>query len=79
VDALLRRFLRAAVRRGLAGNWTWLIAAAFAFILRRALNDKGGVVSTLKISPGEQVLISVRDHNAPLTVPEDETAHFDDA
>ena len=79
MDALLRRFLRAAVRRGLAGNWTWLIAAGAAFVLRRALNDKGGVVSTLKISPGEQVLISVRDPNAPLTVPEGSSAHFDEA
>jgi hypothetical protein len=81
MDALLRRFLRAAVRRGLAGNWTWLIAAAFAFVLRRALNDKGGVVSTLKLSPGEQVLISVRAHDAPLSLPEGDSGsgHFDEA
>jgi len=78
VDALLRRFLRAAVRRGLAGNWTWLVVAAFTFILRRALNDKGGVVSTLKISPGEQVLISVHDPRAPLTVAEGTSTHFDE-
>jgi hypothetical protein len=78
VDALLRRFLRAAVRRGLAGNWTWLVAAAFAFVLRRALNDKGGVVSTLKILPGEQILITLRDPDAPLTVPEGKSAHFDE-
>jgi hypothetical protein len=65
VDALLRRLLRAAVRRGLAGDWTWLVIAACAFVLRRSLNDKGGVVSSLRISPGEQVLISVRDYNAP--------------
>jgi hypothetical protein len=65
VDALLRRLLRAAVRRGLAGDWTWLVIAACAYILRRSLNDKGGVVSALRISPGEQVLISVRDYDAP--------------
>ena len=65
MDALLRRLLRAAVRRGLAGDWTWLVIAACAFILRRSLNDKGGVVSSLRISPGEQVLISVRDYDAP--------------
>jgi hypothetical protein len=79
MDALLRRFLRAAVRRGLAGNWTWLIVAGCTFVLRRALNDKGGVVSTLKISPGERVLISVREPGSPLTVPEGESAHFDEA
>lgn len=65
MDALLRRLLRAAVRRGLAGDWTWLVIAACVFILRRSLNDKGGVVSSLRISPGEQVLISVREHDAP--------------
>jgi len=65
VDALLRRLLRAAVRRGLAGDWTWLVIAACAFILRRSLADKGGVVSTLRVSPGEQILISVRAYNDP--------------
>jgi hypothetical protein len=57
--------LRAAVRRGLAGDWTWLVIAACAYILRRSLNDKGGVVSSLRISPGEHVLISVREYDAP--------------
>ncbi len=65
MDALLRRLLRAAVRRGIAGNWTWFAFAACAYVLRRALNDRGGVVSTLKVSPGEQVLISVRERGAP--------------
>ena len=65
MDALLRRLVRAAVRRGIGGNWTWLVLAASTYVLRRALADRGGVVSTLKISPGEQVLISVRDRNAP--------------
>jgi hypothetical protein len=68
------------VRRGLAGNWTWLLVAACAFVLRRSLNDKGGVVSTLKISPGEQVLISVRDPKTPLTAPDGAaTTHFDES
>lgn len=66
MDALLRRFLRAAVRRGLAGNWSWLVVAACTFILRRALKDKGGVVSTIRVSPGERLLISVRDPRAPV-------------
>ena len=41
VDALLRRLLRAAVRRGLAGDWTWLAVAACAYVLRRALRPQG--------------------------------------
>jgi hypothetical protein len=65
VDALLRRLLRAAVRRGLAGDWTWLVIAACAFVLRRSLADKGGVISTLRVAPGEQILISVRAYNDP--------------
>jgi hypothetical protein len=65
VDALLRRLLRAAVRRGLAGDWTWLVIAGCVYVLRRSLNDKGGTVSSLRISPGEQLLISVRDWDAP--------------
>jgi hypothetical protein len=64
MDAILRRLLRAAVRRGMAGDWTWLALALCLYILRRALRDDGGgVVSTLKLAPGEQVLISVRDHS----------------
>jgi hypothetical protein len=61
VDALLRRLLRAAVRRGLAGDWTWLAVAASAYILRRALRKKDDLVSSLRVSPGEQILISVRN------------------
>jgi hypothetical protein len=76
VDVLLRRFLRAGVRRGLAGNWYWFLLAGATFFLRRVLNDRAGVVSTVTVSPGEQVLITVRDRKtsavaaaAPATVP----------
>jgi hypothetical protein len=65
MDVLLRRLLRAAVRRGLAGDWTWLVIAACAYVLRRALNDEGDVVSSLRIAPGEKLLISVREWDAP--------------
>ena len=64
MDALLRRLLRAAFRRGIAGNWAWLVIALCTFIWRRILADKGGRVSSLKIAPGEQVLISVRERPA---------------
>ena len=66
MDVLLRRLLRAAVRRGLAGDWTWLAIAGCAFALRRSLRDRGGVVSSLRISPGEQLLISVRNWDDPV-------------
>jgi hypothetical protein len=65
VDLLLRRFLRAGVRRGLGGNWYWFLLAGATFFMRRVLNERSGPVSTLKIAPGEQLLISVRDRKTP--------------
>jgi hypothetical protein len=67
VDALLRRLLRAAVRRGLAGDWTWIAIGISAFVLRRALREDKGIVETLTVSPGEQILITVRDSFAAVT------------
>ena len=64
MDVLLRRFLRAGVRRGLAGNWYWFLLAGATFFLRRVVNDRSSVVSTLTVSPGEQVLVTVRDRKA---------------
>jgi hypothetical protein len=64
VDLLLRRFLRAGIRRGLAGNWYWFLLAGATFFLRRVLNDRASMVSTVTVAPGEQVLITVRDRNA---------------
>ena len=63
MDVLLRRFLRAGVRRGLAGNWYWFLLAGATFFLRRVLAERAGTVSSLTLSPGEQVLITVRDRN----------------
>jgi hypothetical protein len=68
LDGLLRRFLRAEVRRGLTGNWYWLLLAGSTFFLRRVLNDRKNVVSSVMVSPGEQLIISVRDRKAPTTV-----------
>jgi hypothetical protein len=65
VDLLLRRFLRAGVRRGVAGNWYWFLLAGATFFLRRVLNDRATPVSSVKVSPGEQLLITVRDRNTP--------------
>ncbi len=68
MDALLRRLIRSAFQRGIAGNWAWLVFAGAAFVLRRTLADKGGAISTLKLVPGEQLLITVRDANSPTPV-----------
>ena len=43
MDLLLRRFLRAGVRRGLGGNWYWFLLAGATFFLRRVLNDRTSV------------------------------------
>jgi hypothetical protein len=64
VDFLLRRFLRAGVRRGLGGNWYWFCLVGATWFLRRVLSDRSSAVSSVKIAPGEQVLITVRDPKA---------------
>jgi hypothetical protein len=69
MDRLLGRLLRAGVRRGLGGDWAWLVLAGAAFVLRRALRDVAQPVESLTIQPGEQVLITVRDANTPVAVP----------
>ena len=66
MDIVLRRFLRAGVRRGLAGNWYWFLLAGATFFLRRVLNDRSSVVSSVKVAPGERLIISVRDPKAAL-------------
>ena len=68
MDVLLRALVRAALRRGLAGNLTWLGIALFTIVLRRALWNRDGVVTSLRVSPGERLLISVTDPRAPQTV-----------
>ena len=65
MDLLLRRFLRAGIRRGVAGNWYWVLLAGATFFLRRTLNDRSSPVSSVTVKPGEQVLITVRDRNTP--------------
>jgi len=65
VDFLLRRFLRAGVRKGIGGNWYWFFLAGATWFLRRVLNDRTSAVSRVTVAPGEQVLITVRDPKAP--------------
>lgn len=64
MDYLLRRFLRAGVRRGIGGNWYWFFLVGATWFLRRVLNARPGAVSSVTVAPGEQVLISVRDPKA---------------
>ena len=64
MDLLLRRFLRAGVRRGLGGNWYWFFLAGATWFLRRVLSDRTSAVSKVTVAPGEQVLITVRDAKA---------------
>jgi hypothetical protein len=66
MDVFVRRLIRSAFRRGMADrNWAWLVIAGCIYVLRRTLGNKGAVVSSLRIKPGQQVLISVRDRNTP--------------
>jgi hypothetical protein len=64
MDFLLRRFLRAGVRRGLGGSWYWFFLVGATWFLRRVLSDRTSAVSSVKIAPGEQVLITVHDPKA---------------
>ena len=64
MDYLLRRFLRAGVRRGFGGNWYWFFLVGATWFLRRVLNDRTSVASSVTVAPGEQVLITVRDPKA---------------
>ena len=54
------------MRRGLGGNWYWFLLAGATFFMRRVLNARSGPVSTLKVAPGEQLIITVRDRKTPL-------------
>jgi hypothetical protein len=56
MDLFFRRLLRTAFRRGMADrNWAWFVIAGCVFVLRRTLSDNRGLVSSVKIEPGEQV------------------------
>lgn len=62
---MLRRLVKAGMRRGMAGNgMAWVVLAGAAWVLRRSLSQGGGAVSSVTVSPGEQVLITVRDPRA---------------
>ncbi|HUC05931.1 MAG TPA: hypothetical protein VL961_11075 [Acidimicrobiales bacterium] len=78
MDAILRRLIRAAMRRGMAGDWVWLLLALSAFLLRRALRSRDDLVTSITLTPGERVLITVRGHDErPAPAGADEGASSD--
>ncbi|MGP0029304.1 MAG: hypothetical protein ACLPVF_02225 [Acidimicrobiales bacterium] len=75
MDLILRKILRTGIRHGMADqNWTWFVIVGCALVLRRSLKDRGSMVSSFKIAPGEQILISVRDGST-----QDSAAQLDEA
>ncbi len=70
MNLILRKILRTGIHHGMADqNWTWFVIVGCALVLRRSLRDRGSVISSFKIVPGEQVMISVRDRGAPEPAP----------
>ena len=63
MDVLLRRFLRAGVRRGRGRQLVLVPAGRCHLLLAPRPERPGSAVSTVTVSPGEQVLITVRDRD----------------
>jgi|HubBroStandDraft_1064217.scaffolds.fasta_scaffold1341681_2 hypothetical protein len=61
MDYLLRRLLRAALRRGRQGeHWAWFVLAAGAYVLQRARRRQDPLVYSSRINPGDRLLVSIR-------------------
>jgi hypothetical protein len=59
METLLRRLSRAGLRRGLGGEgWAWLLLAASAFTLRRAMRESPATVAVLRVRPGDRFEIA---------------------
>jgi hypothetical protein len=55
---LLRRLSREGLERGVSGgNWAWLVVAASAFILRRAMRQSA-TTTTIDVKSGETWVVS---------------------
>ena len=65
MDLLLRRFCAPESAVAWRATGTGSCSAGATFFLRRVLNDRSSPVSSVKVSPGEQLLITVRDRNTP--------------
>jgi hypothetical protein len=65
VDRILRLLVSRAARRGFAGEPLWLAVAGAAWLVRRARSKGSPVVWKGKVGPGERLLISTVDPEAP--------------
>ena len=62
MDFLLRRLMRGAVERGLAGDYlAWFGVAGAAWVFLRLRRRADPLVLRLPVSKGEQYLVTVRD------------------
>ena len=60
MDVLLRRLVRAAVRRGVAGeHWAWFAVAATAFVLRRAMRPDRHSGLSVPVEEGERYEVAL--------------------
>ena len=55
------------IRRGVAGNWYWFFVGGASVPGVRVLNDRSSVMSSVRVAPGEQLLITVRGPKASLS------------
>ncbi|HLG66631.1 MAG TPA: hypothetical protein VKV36_02015 [Acidimicrobiales bacterium] len=61
MDALLRRLLRTAFRRGLGtGSPAWLLLGAAAWLLRRARRRQDAPVLSVPVRVGDRLLLTLR-------------------
>jgi len=57
--------MRSANRRGLIGeHWAWFLIAGTAYVLRRARRPGGSLVTSVPVTAGQRIQISVRDPRA---------------
>lgn len=75
MDLLLRRLARTGLRQTLAGGgWAWLALAAAAYGLRRARRPVDDAVS-VRVRPGERLLVSLQPPGHQVPVPSGTTSH----
>jgi hypothetical protein len=66
MDALLRRLVRLATDRSLAGEGSaWFALAASTWLMRRARRRRRGVVSQMRLRAGDRLQVSLRGPSDP--------------
>lgn len=62
MTALVNWLYRTGLKKGsTGGHWSWLVVALGAHILRADKERQRGSVVSMPISPGERVLVTLRD------------------